>query len=220
MKNKKFIYNLILISTDTINSIIKMLTNTQYTILKFLLKNQEEQITIRGLSKKLSKSYTLVYNNLKDLEEKNIIKTYSIPPAKIVSLNEFAPFNILIDTELKIKEEFLIKHPWLRVMLNDIFLSIKDPFFIFIVFGSYVKEKQTKNSDMDILIIAVKNKIKEIEDVINQIYTKVKKNIIFIDTNNFIEMISQPNKLNIGNEAKKHHIILHGVEQYYQLIKK
>ena len=196
-----------------------MLTKTQELILAFLLANPEEKVTIRGIAKRLNKSYTLVYNNLIKLEKEEIIKKESVPPAQIVTLNEFAPKELFVDIELKRKKEFLNNNKWIKVMLNDILRST-NIFFILLVFGSYAKEKQTKDSDIDLLVILQnKEEIKSMERVIDNVYTKIKKGVNFIDINDFIEMIKDSNDLNIGNEAKKHHIILHGVEQYYQLLK-
>ncbi len=198
-----------------------MLTKTQEKILGFLLRNTEEQITIRGLAKRLKKSYTLVYNNLKNLEKKEFITKQSVPPAIIIRLHEHIPPHILIDIELKIKRDFLIKYSWVELMYGDILKSVGNPFFIFMIFGSYAKETQTKRSDIDLLIITQnKKQIKESESIVGKMYSKIKKNIIIVDMNDFKEMISQPNVFNVGNEAKKHHIILYGVEQYYQIIKR
>lgn len=198
-----------------------MLTETQDKILSFLLRHPGEHVTIRGITRGLDRSYTLVYNNISNLEKKSIIQKQSVPPAQIITLHKIIPTHILIDIELKIKEVFLNKFSWVKVFLNDILRSIKNPFFILVVFGSYAKGTQTKKSDIDLLIITqAKNQIKEIGSSINKIYTKIKKNVIIIDVNDFLEMISNPNVLNVGNEVKKHHVILYGVEQYYQIIEK
>ena len=65
-----------------------------------------------------------------------------------------------------------------------------------------------------------KKYIKGIESAVRKAYTKVKKAPNFIDMNDFKEMIINPKAFNIGNEAVKHHIILYGVEEYYQLLNK
>lgn len=220
-KNQTFISNLRLVSNDAIISIIrKMLTKTQEDILDFLLRHPDEQVTIRGLAKRLGKSYTLVYNNLTVLEKKKIIKKISVPPARVISLHESTPTQILTNTELKIKGEFLKKFPWAELMLNDVLSSVKSPFFIFIVFGSYAKGTQTGKSDLDILIITqTKEQAQEIETSLKRVYTKTRKSIIILQTDEFKEMTSRPQEFNAGNEAKKHHVILHGVEQYYQMLK-
>ncbi|MFH1638590.1 MAG: nucleotidyltransferase domain-containing protein [Candidatus Woesearchaeota archaeon] len=185
-----------------------------------MLSNPEEQFTIRGIAKKLRKSYALVYNNIADLEKKDLIRKQSVPPGQIITLNEFAPTDIFIDIELKRKKEFLKKYPWIGLMLKDILLSTKNLFFIMLVFGSYAKRKQTAKSDIDLLIIVQDKKdIEKIEEPMHKIYTKVKKGLNFVGISDFKEMIRDTNQLNIGNEAKKYHIILYGVEAYYQLVR-
>ncbi len=197
---------------------MKMLTETQKKILKFLLANPEEYLTIRGIAKKLKKSYTLVYNNIAKLEKQEILTKQNVPPSKIVSLNEFAPTEILVDIELERKKEFLDNHKWIKVMLDDILDSSKNIFFILLIFGSYARDNQTAKSDLDMLfILKDKNDMKDIEA---DVYTRVKKGLNFVDIDDFNEMIKDPNKLNIGNEARKYHIILYGAEQYHQLLKK
>lgn len=223
MKNKIeiFISILMLISIDTISSIIQMLTQTQEQILDFLLSNPEEQLTIRGLAKRLNKSYTLVYNNITNLGKKEIIRKQNVPPAQIITLNEFAPLDIFVDIEFKRRKKLLQKYPWIRLMLEDILKITKNYFFILLIFGGYAKETPTPKSDLDLLIIVQNKKdIREIEDAVCKTYTKVKKGLNFVDVNDFKEMIKNTNELNIGNEAKKYHIILYGVEEYYQIIKR
>src|SRR4030042_2970084 len=137
-------------------------TRTQEQILIFLLENPEEKNTIRGISRKLKKSYTLVYNNIRDLEKKETVKKQLVPPAQIVTLNEHAPLETFIDLEFKRKDNFLKKHPWAKVMLADILKNINGPFFILAVFGSYAKGLQNEKSDLDLLMIV--NHKKEIKD--------------------------------------------------------
>ncbi len=198
-----------------------MLTQTQEKILAFLLSNPCGKLTIRGISKRLNKSYTLVYNNIRGLEKDNVIVKESVPPAKVVKLNEFAPAEIFVEIELKRKKEFLKEYPWVSLMLKDILSSAKNLFFILLVFGSYARAMQTKKSDIDLLVIMQDKKdIKDVENAINKAYTKVKKGLNFVDVHDFKEMIKNTDELNIGNEAKKHHLILYGAEEYYQLLKR
>lgn len=216
-----FIYNLIIVSIDTTDSIIKMLTKTQEQILVFLFNNPEERFSIRSIAKRLDKSYTLIYNNIADLYKKKIIKKQSIPPAQIVRLNEFAPIEFFIDIEFKRKRDLLRKYPWIEIMLKDILTDTKNYFFILLVFGSYAKETKIPKSDIDLLIIVQDKKdIRKIENKFHGIYSKVKKGLNFVDINSFKDMIKNTNELNIGNEAKRHHIILYGIEEYYQIIKR
>lgn len=197
-----------------------MLTKTQEEILVFLVNNPLGKFTIRGIAKRLNKSYTLIYNNIADLCRKKIIEKESIPPAQIIMLSEFAPVDVLIDIEFKKKKDLLNDFPWIKVMLNDMLIAVKNHFFILVVFGSYAKGNQTQKSDIDLLVIVQdKNDIKKLEDKFYSVYSKVKKGLNFVDIMSFSGMIKNTNEFNIGNEAKRNHIILHGIEEYYQIIK-
>ena len=198
----------------------EMATKTQIEILKLLISSPEKPLTIRGIARALHKSYTLVYNNLASLEKEKIIASESVPPARIITLNPFAPSEMLIDIEQERKREFLKKYPWAQVMLEDALSAAKDIFLIVMVFGSYAKGKETPKSDIDLLIVVdEKRKISSMEGIFQNIYTKIKKGVHVVDADNFKVMIKNSNELNIGNEAKKHHIIMYGAEAYYQLLK-
>ena len=185
------------------------------------MDRQDDNFTIRSLARSLKKSYPLVYNNLLSLEERGIITKKDIPPGKVITLSENIPKNVIINIEMKKRDNFLKRHPEIKLMLEDTLKSVKNPFFILLIFGSYAKGKQTKKSDLDILIIVKeKNDIKEIERAVNKTITKAKKSLIFIEIKDFKEMIKNDKEFNVGNEAKKNHVILYGAEQFYQLIRK
>jgi len=212
-----FIYNLLLVSIDT--SVRKMLTRTQIEIIGYLLGREEPQ-NIRGIARELGKSYTLVYNNIEDLRKKEIVYKQEIPPAQIIKLNERAPVKIFVKAENKKKETFLQKHKWMEVFLKDVLRSTKNVFFILMVFGSYAKDKTTEKSDLDLLaVVPGRDRIKETETALNRAYTKAKKQAIVVSQQDFREMIKKPGEFNVGNEAKKSHVILYGAEPYWQLIR-
>lgn len=182
--------------------------------------NPEEELAIRGIAKRLGKSYTLVYNNIADLDDKGLIKKRDVPPAQVITLNKFAPTDTLISIEFRRRIEFVQKHPWIRVMLEDILRAARGHFFVLLVFGSYAKGTQTPGSDLDLLVIVQDKKdMMEIENSVQNVYTKIKKGLILVDINDFKGMIRNTDEFNVGNEAKKHHMILHGIEEYYRIIK-
>ena len=195
-----------------------MLTKTQELILQRLQSSPEEKPSIRQLARSLKKSYTLAYNNIQVLLQKGIIESHKVPPAQIIQIKEDAPTNTLIEIERKRTEIFLEKYNWIKLYLRDV-LRTAEPFFIMLVFGSYAKGAQTKLSDLDLLIIVPKKEeIKAMESAILH-YTPVKRGVIIVDTQAFIEMIKNPKTLNVGNEAVKYHIILYGADQFYKIIK-
>lgn len=198
-----------------------MLTKTQKKIIASLLNNPlGEQFSIRGIAKKLGLSYTLTYNNIASLEKQTIIRKIDVPPAQIIVVHDLAPQEILIDVELETRNIILKKHTWIKVMLDDIMSNVKNPFFTLMIFGSYAKRTQTQRSDIDLLVIVQNLEyVKEIENAVNKAYTKVKKSLIIVSVDEFKDMLFNNTALNVSNEARKSHIILHGVEQYYRLLK-
>ncbi len=196
-----------------------MVTKTQEQILQLLLSRPEERLSIRGIARLLGKSYTLTYNNVQGLVKHGFVEKQSIPPAQVIQLKESIPTNVLVDIERKTADIFLEKHPWIKLYLKDV-LNTAPPFFIMLVFGSYAKGTQTKDSDLDLLVIVPTKKDIPVMEKSAQQYTKVKKGIIVVDTQNFTEMIKNPEKLSVGIEAKKHHILIYGTEQYHQLLRK
>jgi predicted nucleotidyltransferase len=195
-----------------------MSTRTQEQILQLLLGRPEERLSIRGIARLLGKSYTLTYNNVQGLVKQGFLEKQSIPPAQMIQIKESTPANVLVGVERKIAEFFLEKHSWIKLYLKDV-LGASPVFFIMLVFGSYAKGTQTKESDLDLLIIVPKKEdIPKMERAAQQ-YTQVKKGVIVVDAQNFTEMIKNPKELSVGNEAKKHHVLIYGAEQYYQLLK-
>jgi len=182
------------------------------------MANPEAKSSIRSIARNMKKSYTLVYNNIVNLEKKGIISKESVPPAHIITISEFAPENIIVNAELKRKEELLETHAWIKVMMKDIVNSSRNIFFVLMIFGSYAKKSQKKDSDIDILaVVQDKRYISKIEDAIRNAYTKARKSINVVTVEDFTEMIRNTEEFNIGNEARKYHILLQGAEMYYQL---
>jgi len=197
-----------------------MLTHSKEKQIEWIMTHPDEKVTISGLSAGTATAYPQTYNNVQDLIQQGVFATESVPPAHVVTIHPTAPTDVLIAVETKRKEEFLKKYIWIELMLKDILNYTNDYFFILVVFGSYAKKTQTQKSDFDILLIVPsKEKISLFENALQKIYTKVKKNAVIVTSDEFTEMI-QDNKFNVGTEARKHHILLYGAEQWYTLLKK
>jgi len=196
-----------------------MLTKTQEDVLKFLLGNIGEKNTIRSIAQKLGKSYTLTYNNIALLEKMSMISKETLGNLKIIEINKRISSDILIEIELKRKNDFLKKNQWCSLLIKDVIDNSSNPFFILLIFGSYAKNKQNEKSDIDLLaIVKDKSEIKAMQESILREYTKIKKSLVIVDIQDFKDMISNPEKFNVGNEARKNHILLYGSEHYYNLI--
>lgn len=197
-----------------------MATNTQLSIIAHLLNHDEPQ-TIRGLARQLGKAYPLVYNAIQELIRQEIVLRKRAPPAQIISLHAHASPEMLMEAERKIRHDFLQQNKWLFPFVQDIKIKSPTTFFVFIIFGSYAQGKQTAKSDLDLLLVVPRAEdIESTEQVVRQVYTKVPKHLITVSEEHFIEMIKNSRQFNVGNEARKHHILLYGIEEYYQLLEK
>ena len=197
-----------------------MLTKTKEKHIEWIMTHPNEKVSISALSVGSGTAYAQTHNNVQDLVKQKIFAIESVPPSQIVTIHPFISTNILLEFEIKRKEAFLKKYSWIELMLKDILSYTNDYFFILTVFGSYAKNLETNKSDLDLLLIVPsKEKINSFETAIHKVYTKVKKDAIIVTTEEFVEMIKK-NEFNVGNEAKKNHILLYGIEQWYALIKK
>ncbi len=197
-----------------------MTTKTQLRIIELLLST-ETPLSIREISRRLSQSYPLVYNNIQELHRNKILLKQEVPPAQIITLNPLADLQVLIAAENLKKENFLCKHKWVKLFLTDFQTFSSTSYFSVIVFGSYAKGKEHKSSDLDLLLITPDNVFStEVNSALARCYTKAKKHIVIVTEREFSEMLAKPLELNVGNEVIKNHIILYGAEQYYAQLKR
>ena len=197
-----------------------MLTNSKEKQIQWILTHPDDKVTISGLAIGSGTAYPQTYNNVQDLVHQGIFTTERVPPVQIVSIHPEAPLDVLIAVEAKRKQELLEKYTWIELLLKDLLSYTNDYFFIFAVFGSYAKGLETKKSDLDILLIIPSKEACDIfESAMRKIYTPIKKSPIIITSDEFMEMI-KGNKFNVGTEAKKHHVLLYGGEQWYGLVRK
>lgn len=196
-----------------------MVTPTQLAIIALLLQT-EEPLSIREISRRLQKSYPLVYNNLIHLEREKIILKRNIPPVQIITLNEDNAHQSIQEAEREISHRFWLKHKWVRLFMEDVLHYSPTALLTIAIFGSYAKNTFTQSSDLDLLIIVPNHTYdSKTEEALGRSYTPIKKHAVLVTEEEFIEMIKNPIKFNVGNETRKHHIILYGIEQYYQLLR-
>ncbi len=195
-----------------------LFTKTEIIVLKLLCSTITKSYTIRGLSRKIKKSFPITYKSIQSLLKKGLILK---DENKLIKLNYRANFQDLAYIESLRAEDFLKKHPQIKIFIEEVLDKI-DIFFILLIFGSYSINQQTKTSDIDILMI-----IDELEETekqerfltrIAETYLK-KPHCQVISRKDDREMIKERNKLNVINETLNKHIIFFGAEDYYCLIR-
>ncbi len=182
-------------------------------ILSFFIENKEMKITINSLSKKLNLNYRIAFQETKALEKEGLVKIEKVGNSNICRFNYKLSKKVFEAEETR--KNNLLKNKSLDVIYGEI-EEIKDPFFIFLVFGSYASGKQTKHSDIDFCIISnnVETKRKAVSIVDN---VPVRTHILEFSTRKFLEMLAT-NKDNVGKEILKNNIILKGIESFYEIV--
>lgn len=193
----------------TINTTNKK-RNEAHNVLKLLIEHQDEELSIRQISKLRKINYKSAYNAVKLLEQEGIITL------KVLGNNSKCSFNRKFNervfaVEYERRQELLLKNANFKVMYKDLKKINQD--FILILFGSYAKGTQHKNSDIDLMLISEDEKL--VEQELNLLplnihlipLTKKEFNIMYIRKS-----------FSVVSEAIKKNIVLIGIEDYYRLV--
>ena len=169
-------------------------------IIGSLLKKENH---IRGLAKELKTNQTTIARKLKELFEENVVDYKREGRNKVYFLKKsLEAFQMILILENYKLIELLEKYPYLRRIIQTIKQNKKIK--LAIIFGSYTKGAVTRRSDIDIFIETQNRRIKEeIEDIDSRISVKIGN-------------LGEKNLL-VG-EIIKDHIIIKGVEYYYEKI--
>ena len=182
-------------------------------VLKYLIENKEPT-SIKSISDAIKTDYKNTFTTIKTLEP--LISKQKLSNLNLITLAP-APEIEILQTEQKRTEEFLLKNKEIKFIQEDI-EELNYPFIIGIIFGSYAKNTNTKNSDIDLCVICDNEENKK------KIYEKISIQSLKIELHEFTieEFISMLKtiQLNVGHEIVKNNIILFGAENYYSLISK
>ena len=183
-------------------------------LLKYLIENKAPQ-SIRTLSGATLIDYKNTYNVVDDLQS-SVISKEKIGNTSLIKV-KIVPNQEIFSVEHKRTIQFLKENKALELVKQDI-ESVNYPFLIVLIFGSYVKKTQTKNSDIDLCIICDnKEKTKKLISKFELLPIKLETHTF---TTNEFESMLKTKEENVGKEIVKNNIILYGTENYYNLISK
>ena len=156
---------------------------------------------VRGLAKHLGINHMIVFRKFKELYEENVLdykeegknKTYFLKNSVEAQTYIFIAENYKLIKLLKRKSFF---RRIIELIQKDNRISLA------IVFGSYAKGLENKNSDIDIYIETNNSKIKKDIENIN---SKINVKIGIYNKNNLLIQ-----------EIKKNHVIIKGIEVFYE----
>ena len=186
-------------------------------IIIYLFRNKEREINIRQIAQGLKIDYKNVYSLIILLQKKGILTLQRFGKSWKILLNN-TPHPLIYGAEYQRKQEIL-KNKDLLVMLDYFHRHMKTSFYVLLLFGSYAKGTNTKNSDIDLLFI-VPNELEEkyeqnIQHIASLLPLKLHLNIF--KEKDFLAM-KNSKELTVGSEAIKNNILLHGIEEYYELL--
>lgn len=187
-----------------------MISN-KLNIVMALIEKSNEQITINRLSQELGIDYKNVYNIVKKLERDNLVYLKKIGNAYNCILNKKV-HPAIFEAEFK-RRNNLLKKKFFKV-LNDKLSKLNFP-FIALIFGSYAKGRETKTSDIDLMVISEKNRDNEIQRTISLLPQNI--HLISLNFEEFNSM-AKSKEFNVVSEALSHNIILIGIEDYYRML--
>ncbi len=156
---------------------------------------------IRGLAKEIGTNQTTISRKINELFEENVVDSKIEGKNKVFFLKKTleAKHNIYIAEQYKLLK-IIYKYP----RLKDIIIPIQKNKYInlAILFGSYAKLIAKKQSDIDLYIDTDDKKIKKDVELIN---TKLSVKIGRYDKDNLLI-----------KEIEKNHVIIKGVELFYE----
>ena len=182
-------------------------------IITLFIANRKAK-TIREISKSISADYKITHTAVERLISRGIVEKEIVGKSSLCSLNPnyFGPEIYIAENSRK---EKILKSSNINQLCREIFSKIDTSFFVFLLFGSYAKNKQTKLSDIDIMFISNEKDFEtKISNIISLIPLKIHA-LIFTEEE-FIRM-KDSKKSNVVKEAIENNIILYGIETYYKI---
>lgn len=170
----------------------------KYEIVELLLK---KKIHLREIARKLGTNQTTISRKVNHLVDSNVLDFELIGKNKIYFLkNSLEAMQLAYMTENYKFLKIINDKPLLRRIFEKIIENKKIK--LAILFGSYAKDEETKRSDIDLYL-----------ETENQ---EIKKETESLNTNLNIKIGKYNKNSLLIKEIEKSHIIIKGVEIYYE----
>lgn len=187
---------------------------TENKIIKYLIETKKEP-TIRQLSKDIKSDYKIVHTAVSRLIDKSLLEKKKIGNSVQLSFSPKLSKEVF-EVELERREKVL-KNKNIKIMLDSIKNDIKTTNFVLVLFGSYSKNNQDRNSDIDLMFLVPEAGMeKSIEQTISILPLNIH---YFVFTEKQFKKMKDARKTNIVHEAIKSNVLLYGIEQYYEMLK-
>lgn len=188
---------------------------TEKKIVRLLLE-EKKAFTIRGMAAKIGSDYKIIHTAIQRLTKKNIIKKEKVGNSFLCKLNEKYYGSEIYEIEFERATE-LLKNKNIKILYDEIMSKIAESFFVFFVFGSVVKNKQRKASDIDLMFVTnAENFEKKADEILRTLPLKI--HFLVFSEKEFKKMLFS-SESNVVKEMLKSCIILYGIESYYRMLR-
>ena len=180
-------------------------------IINHLGKHPGRSFTMLELSKAVGVPYATFYRALHGMTE--LVNINTIGKSKTVGLKAENPAikSYLVISSEEEKKEFLARQPVINKIASE--LETKD---IVVLFGSYAKRSERKDSDVDLMIIN-KDGDRSVSFSRYELLFKKKINPIFVTISEFRKMLKEKEE-NVGKQALESNIILNNPERFWECV--
>ncbi|MCD6216078.1 MAG: nucleotidyltransferase domain-containing protein [Candidatus Aenigmarchaeota archaeon] len=170
-------------------------------IILLLLKGENH---LRSIARALESSHSTILRRLNKLVIENVLDYKKEGKNKVFFIkNTLEAKNYIFNAERYKLIKLLKKYPELGIIISDVLKKTREKMII--LFGSYAKFRAKKDSDIDIYVETRDKKVKKELEFIN---SKIRIKIGTFDTSSLLI-----------KEIVKDHIILRGVERFYEKTK-
>ena len=184
-----------------IDHMVGISTIDDLDIILILLKGEKH---VRGIADELKESHSTTLERLHRLEKEDAVDFRTQGKKKIYSIKKtLQAKNYVFNAERYKLMKLLKKYPEMSIIISDILKASSER--LVILFGSYAKFSAKKESDIDIYAETRSRKAKE---KIEAVHSKIKAKIGEFDLDSLLI-----------KEIIKNHIILRGIEDFYDKTK-
>lgn len=175
--------------------------NLDLEIILLLIKGGNH---LRGIAKQLNESHSTILRKLNKLVEEDVVDYRTAGRNKVFFIKKnLQAKNYVFNAERYKVIKLVKRYPELGIIIEDLIKKTNER--LIILFGSYSKFVAKKDSDIDLYIETRSRKTKE---EVESVHSKIKVKIGDFDLNS-----------SLIKEIIKNHVILRGVEDFYEKIK-
>ena|SRR3989338_7606411 len=199
-----------------------VITNAASEIIKLFVADPTKAYNISEIAKNTCINYRLIYNAVLVLEKERFLEIRNVGNIRVCSFIYAGNIPLCTYAEAERTKNSLEKNVALNIIKQEIDKKTNTVYDTILIFGSYGKDKQRTNSDIDLLCIIPEGKRREqyeqeMHSILKLLHYKIDVNIL--TEKEFING-KKEQTMNIIKEVIPNHIILRGAEQFHYLLGK